>query len=82
MFGIPILLILFLVAVITAVVALIVKDLLAAAIFMMTYSFIAAVLYAVMGAVDVAFTEAAVGAGISGVFIIAALFFLNRRSED
>ena len=32
-----------------------------------------------MGAVDVAFTEAAVGAGVSTVFFIAVLFNTTRR---
>lgn len=80
--GFPLILILFIIAIIVAVISLVVRDLLAAAVFMMTYSFLAALLYALMGAVDVAFTEAAVGAGISGVFIISAIFYLARRSKD
>jgi energy-converting hydrogenase B subunit D len=74
--------ILFLVAIVLAVIALLMHDLLAAIVMMMSYSFVAAVLYALLGAVDVAFTEAAVGAGVSGVFMIAALFYLRRRSDD
>jgi len=35
-----------------------------------------------MGAVDVAFTEAAVGAGVSTVFLIAAIFRTTRRTQD
>jgi uncharacterized MnhB-related membrane protein len=48
----------------------------------MAYSFGMAVLYTELGAPDVGFTEAAVGAGLSGVFIIAALYFMKRRSDD
>ena len=67
---------------VSAVIALVVHDLLVACFLLMAYSFGMALLYAEMGAVDVAFTEAAIGAGISGVFLIIALFFLKRRSDD
>lgn len=74
--------ILFIVLIVAAVAALKVRDL-AAAIFLLTaFSFGAALIYALMGAPDVAFTEAVVGAGVSGVFLISALFFLDRRSKD
>ena len=75
-------LILFIAAIICAVVALTVRDLLAAVFVVGAYSFIMALLYAQMGAVDVSITEAAIGAGLSGVFLIAALFYLKRRSKD
>lgn len=78
----PLLLMLFMIAIALALAALLIRDLLAAVVTITTYSFIAAVLYALLGAVDVGFTEASVGAGISGVFIIAALFYLRRRSND
>ncbi|MFC1967873.1 Na(+)/H(+) antiporter subunit B [Chloroflexota bacterium] len=74
--------ILLIVTVVCAITALTVRDLLAAVFVLMAYSFSMALLFAEMGAVDVAFTEAAIGAGISGAFFIAALFSLNRRSED
>ena len=80
--GFPITLILLIIAIVIAIVSLTVKDLLAAVIILSAFSFTAALLYAEMGAVDVSLTEAAVGAGISGVFMIAAIFFLKRRSED
>jgi energy-converting hydrogenase B subunit D len=80
--GFPVTLILLIIAIVIAIVSLTVKDLLAAVIILAAFSFTAALLYAEMGAVDVSFTEAAVGAGISGVFMIAAIFFLKRRSED
>ena len=35
-----------------------------------------------MGAVDVGFTEAAVGAGITGVFFLMAIVRTTRRTED
>jgi uncharacterized MnhB-related membrane protein len=39
-------------------------------------------LWAIMGAVDVAFTEASVGAGISTVLFVAAVFQTSRRTKD
>ena len=50
------------------------KDLLSAAIVFGAYSFLMCLLWTEMGAVDVAFTEAAVGAGVSTVFFVAAVF--------
>jgi len=46
-----------------AIAAISVKDLLGTAILFGAYSFMMCLLWAVMGAVDVAFTEASVGAG-------------------
>jgi energy-converting hydrogenase B subunit D len=46
------------------------------------YSFLMCLLWAEMGAVDVAFTEATVGAGISTVVMIATIFNLKRKSSD
>ncbi len=68
--------------VVTAVIALEIKDLLAASMVFGIYSFLICLLWAGMGAVDVAFTEAAVGAGVGGVFLIATVFNTNRRSSD
>lgn len=45
------------------------------------YSLIAAVLYVVMGAVDVAFTEAAVGAGISTVLMLGTLAMTTDQEK-
>lgn len=75
-----IIILLFLVA--TAVISLRVKDLLAASMVFGTYSFLICLLWAGMGAVDVAFTEAAVGAGISAVFLIATVYNTKRKSSD
>ena len=68
--------------IICAVSAITVRDLLGAAILFGAYSFMMCLLWAVMGAVDVAFTEASVGAGVSTVFFVAAVFRTTRRSMD
>ncbi len=66
----------------SASIALRLKDLLGAAIVFGAYSFLICLLWAEMGAVDVAFTEAAVGAGVSTVFLIATIYSTERRSSD
>lgn len=68
--------------VVAAVIALRVKDLLVASVVFGIYSFLMCLLWAEMGAVDVAFTEAAVGAGVSAVFLIATVFNCSRKSSD
>ena len=68
--------------VITAIISLQVKDLLAASMIFSVYSFRMCLLWAGMAAVDVAFTEAAVGAGVSSVFLIATVLRTSRRSSD
>ncbi len=68
--------------IITAVGALAVKDLLSAAVLFGAYSFMLCLLWAIMGAVDVAFTEASVGAGISTVLFVAAVYRTSRRTKD
>ncbi len=65
-----------------AICAINVKDLLGAAILLGAYSFLMCILWAVMGAVDVAFTEASVGAGVSTVLFVAAVFRTTRRTKD
>lgn len=65
-----------------ALIALQVRDLVAAAAVLTAYSFVMALLFVTMGAVDVAFTEATLGAGVSGVLFLVALFFMERRSKD
>ena len=66
----------------SALIALRLKNLLAAAVTLSVFSFISALIYLLMGAVDVAFTEAVVGAGITGVLFIVVLFHTSRRSID
>jgi uncharacterized MnhB-related membrane protein len=68
--------------IILAIGAITVKDLLGAAILFGAYSFMMCLLWAIMGAVDVAFTEASVGAGVSTVFFVAAVFRTTRRTKD
>ncbi len=75
-------LIILLIVVICGIAALTLKDLLSAAILFGAYSFMMCLLWAIMGAVDVAFTEASVGAGISTVLFVAAVFQTSRRSKD
>jgi uncharacterized MnhB-related membrane protein len=74
--------IILLLVVVCGVAALTVRDLLGAAILFGAYSFMMCLLWAIMGAVDVAFTEASVGAGVSTVFFVAAVFRTSRRSRD
>jgi multicomponent Na+:H+ antiporter subunit B len=57
-----------------AVVALWIRNLMGAAIVFGAYSFMMCLIWAGMGAVDVAFTEAAVGAGVSTVFIVSTIY--------
>jgi energy-converting hydrogenase B subunit D len=73
---------LLLVLIFLAITALSVRDLLAAVVILSGYSFVMALLFVSMGAVDVAFTEATLGAGVSGVLFVVALFVMQRRSED
>lgn len=68
--------------VICAIAAISAKDLLSSAILLGVYSFLMCILWAEMGAVDVAFTEAAVGAGISTAFFIAGIYQTTGRTKD
>ncbi len=68
--------------VLCALAVITVRDLLAAAVIFGVYSFLMCLLWAEMGAVDVAFTEATVGAGVSTVLFIAAIYRTTRRSKD
>lgn len=68
--------------VVCAIAAISIKDLLGSAILFGAYSFMLCLLWSIMGAVDVAFTEASVGAGVSTVFFVAAVFRTTRRTKD
>ncbi len=68
--------------IISGIAAITIKDLLSSAILFGAYSFLMCFLWAIMGAVDVSFTEASVGAGVSTVLFIAAIFRTTRRSND
>ena len=67
--------------VLTSVIALEVRDLLAAVASLTVYGFVAATLMALMGAVDVALTEIALGA-VTGVLLIGGISWMRRRSSD
>ncbi|MGB8952519.1 MAG: hydrogenase subunit MbhD domain-containing protein [Candidatus Aminicenantales bacterium] len=73
---------LFVFLVISAILALEIKNLLTAVVSLSVFSFLSALLYVTMGAVDVGFTEAVVGAGVSGVFFIVTIFRTTRKSRD
>lgn len=75
-------LVLFIFLFITSIIALTVKNLLTAVVSLNVFSFVAALLYVAMGAVDVGFTEAVVGAGVTGVLFIVLIFKTSRRSTD
>ena len=68
--------------VVVAILALWVRDLVVSAVVVGIYSFLMCLLWAEMGAVDVAFTEATVGAGVSTVVLIATVFNLKRKAKD
>ncbi|MDF1558064.1 MAG: DUF4040 domain-containing protein [ANME-2 cluster archaeon] len=68
--------------VVAAIAAITVRDLLSAVIILSLYSLIMAIVWVELRAVDVGFTEASVGAGITTVFFIFALVKTTGRSED
>ncbi len=68
--------------VVSAVAAVTVKDLLASVVLLSAFSLFMCLLWIEMGAVDVAFTEAAVGAGITTVFFVVTVFKTKRVSRD
>jgi len=57
------------------------QDLVAAVMLSGIYSLVSAALFVVMDAVDVAFTEAAVGAGISTVLMLGAMSLVGHESK-
>lgn len=67
---------------ICAIAAITVKDLLSAVVILGAYSFLMCLLWAEMAAIDVAFTEASVSAGIGTVLMIGAVSKTKRRSRD
>ena len=75
-------LLILLMMVICAVAALSLKDLVGCAVITGAYSFLICLLWTEMLAVDVAFTEAAVGAGISTVVMLGTAQYVKRRSKD
>ncbi len=78
---IPPLVTLFLVLmVVCAVFALRTSDLLAAVVIFGAFSFFSAIFFTLLGALDVAFTEAAVGAAITTVFFVSAIYRTDRKA--
>ena len=69
-FELPLLILLIL----TAGGAIVVKDLVSSVLILGSYSFFLALVWAWLGAVDVAFVEAVVGAGLATVFFLLTLF--------
>lgn len=75
-------LIIYILLVASAYLALKLKDLLASVVVLSVYSFGSAFLFAILGAVDVGFTEAVVGAGITGLLFLVSLYHTSRKSKD
>ena len=73
---------LFIFLIVTAFLALESRNLLTAVVSLTVFSFLSALLYVAMGAVDVGFTEAVVGGGVSGVLFIVTIFKTTRKSRD
>ena len=73
---------LFVLLIVAALIALETRDLLASIVALGVFSFFTALLLAVMGAVDVAFTEVVLGAGVIGVLFVAGIAAMSRRSVD
>ncbi len=74
--------VLFTVLVVAALVALNLRNLLAAVVTLNIFSFMSASIMVELGAIDVAFTEAVVGAGAVGVINILAILLTSRKSAD
>ena len=66
---------------VTALGIIVLRDLLAGVILLGLYSLVAAGAFVVMDAVDVAFTEAAVGAGISTILFLGTLSFTRHEQK-
>ena len=79
---IPFDIILLLFVLICAIAAITVRDLLSAVMILGAYSFFMCLIWAQMGAVDVAFTEASVSAGVGTILMVAAISKTTRRSRD
>ncbi len=65
--------------VLCAIAALQVSDLLGAVVIFGGFSFFSAILFTLLGALDVAFTEAAIGAAITTVFFVSAIYRTHRK---
>ncbi len=65
-----------------AIAAITVRDLFSAIMILGAYSFFMCLMWAQLGAVDVAFTEASVSAGIGTILLVAAVLKTTRRTKD
>ena len=74
-FELPLLILL----VLSAATAILIRDLISAVLLLGTYSFFMALIWAWLGAVDVAFVEAVVGAGLATVFFLLTLFHTDTK---
>ncbi len=79
---IPLDVILLLILIATAVLSLIARDLLTAVALLAVYSLFTALLFTGLQALDVALVEAALGAGLTGVLLIAAILLTERRADQ
>ena len=73
--------ILLLFLILTAIATIIARDLLKSVIIFGAYSFTIAVTYSILRVVDVAMTEAAVGAGVTCILFISAIMKTRRWEE-
>ena len=62
-----------------AIAALQVSDLLGAVVIFGGFSFFSAIFFTLLGALDVAFTEAEIGAAITTVFFVSAIYRTHRK---
>lgn len=67
---------------ITAIGVIAARSLLAASMLLAIYSLLIALVWVNLQAVDVAFTEAAVGAGVSTVLLVGTLVFVDQREKS
>ena len=67
--------------IVTAIMAVFSRDLLAAVIVFSAYSLIMALVWQRLQAPDLALTEAALGAGVTTVLFVIAIFKSRRREE-
>jgi multicomponent Na+:H+ antiporter subunit B len=65
----------------TAIIALEANELLVAVVTLSVFSFLMALLFTTMGAVDVGFAEAVVGAGITGILFVVAIYQTQNETR-
>ena len=75
-------LLLFVFLLFAGILALEARNLLVSVVMVSVFSFSAALLFAAMGAVDVGFTEAVVGAGVTGILFVIAIHKTSEKTSD